>query len=333
MNYLNLFLSSLTVVDGLSKNTIESYKRDLESLLKYLENKNINVLDVTDNNLLEYFTDMSIKFSAKTIDRHISSIKHFFDFLQLENYIKHNPSTIIEHTKQRKNLPNYLSKEDVKKLMEKAKEDKSNFGLQFYCMLMLMYATGMRVSELVELKISSIEKEFDLTNQNFILKNYIKILGKGGKERFIPINKITVNILYEYLNLREKLLNGCYSEYLFTTRVIFSRKKEKIKNKVILKTNKKDGHIARQLFARHLKSLAIKAGIPINLISPHIIRHSIATHLLQNGADIRIIQEILGHSDISTTQIYTHIANDKLDNVLKTYHPLAKTNFEDIKKL
>ena len=333
MDYLNLFLSSITVVDGLSKNTIESYKRDLKLLFGYLKNKNIDILAVTDSDLLDYFNNISAGFSARTIDRHISSIKHFFDFLQLENYIKHNPSTNIEHTKQRKNLPNYLQKEDIKKLLDKAKEDRSNFGLQFYCMLMLMYATGMRVSELVELRISSIEREFDLKNENFTLKNYIKVLGKGGKERIIPINKATISILYEYLNLRERLLNGSYSEYLFTTRVIFSRNEKKVNKKIILKVNKKDGHIARQLFARHLKSLAIDAGISSELISPHVIRHSIATHLLQNGADIRIIQEILGHSDISTTQIYTHITNDKLDNILETYHPLAKVNLEDIKEL
>ena len=138
--------------------------------------------------------------------------------------------------------------------------------------------------------------------------------------------------LYKYLILREKLLNGVHSEYLFTTRVIFSRKEEKTKRKVILKINKNDSHIARQLFARHLKSLAISIGISEELISPHTIRHSVATHLLQNGADIRIIQEILGHSDISTTQIYTHIANDKLDSVLKKYHPLSKLNIKYIKE-
>ncbi len=333
MDYLNLFLSSLAVVDGLSKNTIESYRRDLELLFEYLKTRNVDILTVTDNDLLDYFKNISIKFSARTIDRHISSVKHFFDFLQLENYLKHNPSTAIEHTKQRKNLPNYLTKNDVKKLLAKAEEDKSDFGLQFYCMLMLMYATGMRVSELVELKISSVEKEFDLKNENFTLKNYLKVLGKGGKERIVPINSATVDIMHKYLNLRERLLSSSHSEYLFTTKVIFSRNKEKSDKKVILKVDKKDNHVARQLFARHLKSVAVAAGIAPELIHPHIIRHSIATHLLQNGADIRIIQEILGHSDISTTQIYTHVTNDKLDNVLKTCHPLAKANFKDMEEL
>lgn len=330
MDYLNLFLSSIVAVDGLSKNTIESYKRDLESLFKYINIRNINILAVTDDDLLDYFKNISTDFSARTIDRHISSIKHFFDFLQLENYIKHNPSTIIEHTKRRKSLPNYLSEDDVKKLLAKAGEDKSDFGLQFYCMLMLMYATGMRVSELVELRISSIEKEFDLKNEKFILKNYIKVFGKGGKERIVPINNATIDVMYKYLNLRERLLCGFYSEYLFTTKAIFSRNEKKLNNKITLKIDKKDNHVARQLFARHLKSVAVAAGIAPELIHPHIIRHSIATHLLQNGADIRIIQEILGHSDISTTQIYTHVTNDKLDNILKTCHPLAKVVLEDI---
>ena len=332
MDYLNLFLSSISVVDGLSKNTIESYKRDLESLFEYMAKKNINIIDTKESDLFKYFKDISKKFSDNTIDRHISSIKHFFDFLQLENYIKHNPSTAIEHTKHKKKLPKYLTKNDIKKLLDKAYQDKSNFGLQFYCMLLLMYATGMRVSELVELKISAIEKVFDFESNNFQLKDYIKVFGKGGKERILPINKTTMDILYKYLILREKLLNGVHSEYLFTTRVIFSRKEEKTKRKVILKINKNDSHIARQLFARHLKSLAMSIGISEELISPHTIRHSVATHLLQNGADIRIIQEILGHSDISTTQIYTHIANDKLDSVLKKYHPLSKLNIKYTKE-
>lgn len=312
-----LFISSLLSVDGLSKNTIDAYKNDLERLYKYFKNKNI--LDLKQSDLEEYIRFLSSSYSAKTVDRNISSIKHFYDFLQLEKIIQHNPSTLLEHQKQEIHLPKFLTEEEVNKLITKSAEDKSNFGIQFNCMLELLYASGMRVSELVSLKMSNLEKDFSFKNNNYKIKNYLKIIGKGDKERIIPITENAVNILENYLKLREKLLNGIYSEYIFTTKVIFARNDSKN-----IKYKSKDGYITRQVFARKLKDLAIKVGINQEKISPHIIRHSVATHLLKHGVDIRIIQQILGHSDISTTQIYTHLNNDEFKKTIKKYHPLAK---------
>lgn len=313
--YLMLFLNSILTTEGLSKNTLDAYKRDIIKLEEYFKNKDILYLEEKD--LESYINYLSASFSPRTVDRNISSIKHFYDFLQLEKIIKHNPSTLIEHKKQKLHLPNFLTEEEIDKLLNKAKEDDSNHGIQFYCMLELLYATGMRVSELVS--IENIEKDFNLKNNSYKIQNNIRIIGKGNKERIVPITENAIDILEKYLKLRDTLLNGTYSKYLFTTKVIFSKNKTtKIKYK------KTDNHITRQVFARHLKDLAISIGINPEKISPHIIRHSIATHLLKNGVDIRIIQQILGHADISTTQIYTHINNNIAKKTIENYHPLAK---------
>lgn len=313
--YLLLFLNSILTTEGLSKNTVEAYKRDIVKLEEYFKNKDILYIEQKD--LEKYINYLSINFSSKTVDRNISSIKHFYDFLQLEKIIKHNPSTLIEHKKQELHLPQFLTEEEIDKLLNKAKQDDSNYGVQFYCMLELLYATGMRVSELVS--IENVEKDFNLKDNSYKIKDSIRIIGKGNKERIIPITKTAVDILEKYIKLREKLLNGVYSKYLFTTKVIFSKNDSKK-----VKYKKTDNHITRQVFARHLKELAINVGIDQKKISPHVIRHSIATHLLKNGVDIRIIQQILGHSDISTTQIYTHINDGVAKSTIEKYHPLSK---------
>ncbi len=333
-NCIKYFLNNLTTVEGLSKNTFESYKRDINDLKKYFTKKNKNLLELLLDDLREYVIYLSNLYSNRTVDRHISTIKHFYDFLQLEKIIEKNPSTLLEHKKQKIYLPNVLTEREVKKLLVTSSNDNTDFGIQFYCMLELLYATGMRVSELVELPISAIEKEFNLDNSGFKLKNFMRILGKGNKERIIPLNNTAIDILYKYIALRKKLLCGEYSKYLFTTKVKFSKKntddENNKKRKRILKINKKDNHLSRQAFAKYLKFVAKLSGIDEDKISPHTIRHSVATHLLQNGADLRIIQEILGHADISTTQIYTHLENEKMKEAVEKHHPFAKLNEDDI---
>ena len=322
------FKDSLISVEGLSKNTIESYSRDLDKLSDFLNGKDIK--KITKNDLEKYIKNISELYSSRTIDRHISSIKHFFDFLQLENIIQHNPSTLLEHRKTEHYLPTFLTEEEVELLLQEASKDQSDFGIQFYCMLELLYATGMRVSELVSMKLSNIEKEFDLKSNSYKIKNFIRIIGKGNKERIIPINKTAIDLLVKYINLRNTILNGNYCEYLFTNKVSFSRTKSNVVAVKILKN--KNSCISRQVFARKLKEVAISVGINPDKISPHSIRHSVATHLLKGGADLRIIQEILGHADISTTQIYTHLSNGVAENTLKKCHPLSRVCGDDIIK-
>ena len=322
------FIDSLVSMEGLSKNTVESYNRDLDKLNDFFGTRDIK--NITKTDLENYIKHISNLYTNRTVDRHISSIKHFFDFLQLENIIKNNPSTLLEHKKIEHYLPKFLTENEVELLLQKASMDKSDFGIQFYCMLELLYATGMRVSELVSMKLSNIEKEFDLKNNSYKIKNFIRITGKGNKERIIPINKTAIDLLVKYINLRNTILNGNYCEYLFTNKVSFSRTKSNVVAVKILKN--KNSCISRQVFARKLKEVAISVGINPDKISPHSIRHSVATHLLKGGADLRIIQEILGHADISTTQIYTHLSNGVAENTLKKCHPLSRVCGDDIIK-
>ena len=316
MDYKRLFLNHLISSEGLSKNTLESYNRDLSQLKEYFPNKRF--VEITFEDLKDYVAFLNTKYKTQTISRHISSIKHFYDFLQLENILKDNPSTLIEHSKQEKHLPKFLTEDEVIEMLKISRQDRSDYGVLMNCMIQLLYATGMRVSELVSLKLSSIEKEYS-SEMKWTIKNKIIINGKGNKERIVPLNYNSITALISYLKLRDKLLLNDYSEWLFTTKVSFKKSNSR---KINFKSKKEDNHITRQVFARHLKDLAIKAGISPDKISPHIIRHSVATHLLNNGADIKVIQEILGHTNIATTQIYTHIANETLLNVVKRLHPL-----------
>ena len=312
------FINNLIVEKGYSNNTAMSYKNDLNNFFNFIKKDNIDKIVFMD--LKKYIEFLYNKGSSvSTLSRNISSLKQFFIFLQLENIIENNPAELLELPKKQEKLPVFLSEEEVNLLLDKAREDSSNYGIQFYCMLELLYATGMRVSELVELKISDIQKKYRKDGL-YTIDDYLIIKGKGSKERLVPINNKTKEILIKYLNLRERLLQNKHSEWLWTTLVNFS----KIKKDTKIKYKTKDNHITRQIFALNLKELAINCGIDIDKISPHIIRHSFATHLLNRGADLRILQELLGHSDISTTQIYTHIVDDKLKNIVNSLHPLAK---------
>ena len=319
-DYLDSFFNSLTLERGSSKNTVISYKNDLENILKYFFDKNVDPLNVKLEDLRKYVEFLYKRgFSSATLSRNISAVRQFYTFLQIEGIINENPAELLDFSKKEESVPQVLNENEINKLLEKAKKDTSNYGIQFYTMLELLYATGLRVSELVELKISDIQKKYK-KNGDYTIDDFLIIKGKGNKERFVPINKIAKNALIKYLNLREELLNEKKSEWLWTTLVIFSKNKYS----TTVKYKNKDNHISRQIFALNLKRLSIECNIDYDKVFPHSIRHSFATHMLQHGVDLRVLQELLGHSDISTTQIYTHIANEKLKNIVNKLHPLAK---------
>ncbi|MDR1425371.1 MAG: tyrosine recombinase [Rickettsiales bacterium] len=325
LDAIKIFIDYLDTAEGLSKNTLEAYRRDLVLLSNYLEEKSLALESITRSDLQNFLNNLSGNYENKSIDRFISSIRHFFNFLLREGTIDNNPATLLEHRKKGIHLPKFLLQSEVGILLGEAKKmTNSDFGIQFYCMLSLLYATGMRISELVTLRLSSLDREFNTKNSGYRIIDHIVVFGKGGKERIVPIGREALASLTNYMALREKLLGNQYSEYLFTTRVKFSKKNGE--RGVVYRLGKKDGHISRQVFARHLKDLAQTIGLEFNKISPHVIRHSVATHLMENGADLRVVQEILGHSDIATTQIYTHVSNGKLDRTLAEFHPLAKTD-------
>ncbi|MCM1053528.1 MAG: tyrosine recombinase [Ruminococcus sp.] len=260
-----------------SKNTRNAYAYDIILLAKYYKDKNINHL--TKEDIQEYLRKSDKK--ARTKAHYLTSINNYYKYLIEENRISKNPCDSIKMPKLEKKLPVYLTIEEVDKLLNIG--TSTAYDMRNKAMLEVLYATGVRISELCDLKMNNLYLDEDL----------IKVFGKGSKERIVPINREAKEFLLKYLDFgREKLLGTKDSEYVF----ISSR----------------HTRITRQAFFKFLKRLCEEKGIKKN-ISPHILRHSFATHLLNNGADLRIVQELLGHSDIQTTQIYTHLTNEKLE--------------------
>jgi len=284
---IELFTNYLLIDKKYSSNTIESYKRDLIKFNIFC-NKTINNISEKDiKNYLKYLTDN--KESKTSIARNISTLRSYYKFLMIEKIVNNNIMENIEFPKLDKKLPNTLDEEDIDKLLDIKLTDE--FSIRNKAMIELMYATGLRVSELVNIKIHDIDLDMAL----------VKTMGKGSKERIVPIGDYALYYLKNYLlNYRSNMLKREYNDYLFL--------------------NNHGKQMTRQGFFKILKKLAIEQGIDKEF-SPHTLRHSFATHLLNHGADLRSIQELLGHSDISTTQIYTHLSNEKLRESYDEFHP------------
>jgi integrase/recombinase XerD len=316
--HITNFLEKLKAEDGLSLNTTLSYGKDLELFSRFLEAKKIEFENVKINHLQDYFYDLHQEnLRSASISRKISCFKNFFKFLENENIIKSNPSLYLQVPKRDAKLPKFLSEEEVFKLLNFINSDKSEFGTKLSCMLEILYASGLRVSELVSLPIAAIQEAAD-NGGGKTLRNYLIVKGKGGKERIAPLNKTAIRMLQEYIFLRKKLGQE-KSKWLFVGKIRTSKKLGEIKQR---QASQKDSHITRQRFHQMLKELAAKVGIDPSRVHPHVIRHSFATHLLNSGVDLRILQELLGHSDISTTEIYTHILDSKLKELVFKFHPL-----------
>ena len=290
------FLKYLAAERRLSPNTFNrSYRYDLNSFLAYLANREITDLDqVTTDHIRNYISWCRRRdLSSRSISRRISTLRNFFRFLLSENHIATDPSYLIGHPKQGRSLPKALSIEEVDCLLAVSENLDSGSPLEARnnVMLHLLYATGLRVSELVKLSLVSINRQ----------SGNLRVLGKGGKERLVPIGEQARVLLEEYLDhIRPLLLMGKTSPSLFVTR--------------------QGKAMSRTRYWQILKEIAGKASIAKE-ISPHVLRHSFATHLLENGADLRSVQLMLGHSDISTTQLYTHIEQGRLKSIHKRFHP------------
>ena len=277
-----------------SENTIEAYVSDLQKLQNFAEQNLASVTPITISyeHLQEFLYKVSkINYSERTQARWISSIKGFFSFLLEDELREDNPSALLETPKLGLYLPDTLSLEEIEKLIS-ATEENTDLAKRNRCMIEVLYGCGLRVSELTELQISNI---------NF-KENYLKIQGKGDKVRFVPLADYTADFIKNYINnIRSKQkINPKYSDILFL--------------------NSRGAQISRQMVFLVIKEIVKKAGIQKN-ISPHTFRHSFATHLLQNGADLRFIQEMLGHSSITTTEIYTHLNTEELHETILKYHP------------
>jgi integrase/recombinase XerD len=289
---IDQYLQYLTIEKGLSSNTIESYQRDLSRYLDFLENNSIKDFSESDTAvLLKYIIEMRKEgLSARSRARHIVTLRGFFRFLVQEKILGSDPTKIIDIPKTGLRLPDFLSVDDISLLLKMPDTAKSK-GLRDAAMLELLYAAGLRVSELILLKLGSI----------YLEAGFIRVFGKGSKERVVPIGGFAREILETYINtVRPLLLKNIPSKYLFVARA--------------------GKPMTRQGFWKLLKKYAKQSGIQ-KKITPHSIRHSFATHLLEGGADLRSVQIMLGHSDISTTQIYTHITHEYLVNMHKKYHP------------
>ena len=277
-----------------SENTIEAYVSDLQKLQNFAEQNLASVTPITISyeHLQEFLYQVSkINYSERTQARWISSIKGFFSFLLEDELREDNPSALLETPKLGLYLPDTLSLEEIEKLIS-ATDENTDLAKRNRCMIEVLYGCGLRVSELTELQISNI---------NF-KENYLKIQGKGDKVRFVPLADYTADFIKNYINN------------------IRSKQKINPKHSDILFLNSRGAQISRQMVFLIIKEIVRKAGIQKN-ISPHTFRHSFATHLLQNGADLRFIQEMLGHSSITTTEIYTHLNTEELHETILKYHP------------
>lgn len=289
---IDAFLEMIAAERGASSHTIESYRHDLADLFAFLSIRNIEIRKATRIDLQLYLhTIVENNLNPKTQSRRLSAIHEFYRFLYSENLIKKNPADYLQAPKIGKSLPKYLTEEEVTLLIDTA----SHKNTHMYVMLELLYASGMRVSELVSLPLLAVTKD----------NKSISIIGKGNKERIVPLNEPAITALDQWLFQREfNLKNGRTSKWLFPS---FS----------------KEGHLTRDGFFKALKKIALLSGIDPSKVSPHVFRHSFASHLIAHNADLRSIQKMLGHANIATTEIYTHILQDRLKKTVEKSHPLA----------
>ena len=291
--YLQSFLDSLWLESGLSKNTVEAYQRDLLAFAAWLSQDDITLSTATRDDILRY-QGVRLRESrkARSEARLLSSLRRFYRYLCREEIRESDPTTQIESPRLGRPLPEGLTEQEVEKLLEQP-DIEQNLGLRDRTMLEVLYATGLRVSELVTLTIEQLNMRQGL----------IRCVGKGNKERLVPLGEVALNWLQQYLiEARPLLLLGHVSEDLFPTR--------------------RGKSMTRQAFWYLIKRYAQQAEIQKHL-SPHTLRHAFATHLLNHGADLRVVQLLLGHSDLSTTQIYTHVARERLKSLHASHHPRA----------
>jgi integrase/recombinase XerD len=296
------FLEMMSAERGAAKNTLISYERDLDELRSFLMQRKSSLDTAASADLQAFLGHMAREgYKASSQARRLSAIRQFYKFLYGENIRDDDPSGILDAPKKERSLPKTLSEADVGRMISLAADEARTEApdrldkLRLLALLELCYATGMRVSELVSLPARVLVEE----------GRFLIIRGKGAKERLVPLTRAAIAAVAAYGEELRKVHGD--KEFVF-----------------LFPANSAAGYLPRQVFARDLKSLGARAGIRSAALSPHVIRHAFASHLLANGADLRAVQELLGHSDISTTQIYTHVLDEKLRELVETHHPLAK---------
>ena len=286
INLIEKYIEFIFAQKNLAKNTVISYKNDLSEFARFIGHNDF--LDLTINQFKGYVSHLSKNFSPSSHCRKLSSVKNFFLYLYDLKLVNNTPMDFIDFPKLPKKIPKFLSESEVNILIEKSYEDHSFRGLRRTLLIEILYATGIRVSELVSIRLGDITDNY----------SSIIIKGKGGKQRIVPLFGKVISVLKKYIGFLNKLKEQSNSLFLFPS-------------------NSKLGHLTRNRFFQILKDLGEEINLDLKRISPHVLRHSFASHLLSRGVDLRIIQESLGHKDISTTQIYTHIQESKLRKILE----------------
>ncbi len=308
--FVDAFLDMITTERGAALNTRQAYWRDLADVSLHLRaNRDTDIDKATTADIQAYLKHLSEKIHIKgahtgkiavrTVARRLSALRQFYRFLVSESHRADDPTSTIESPKQTRTLPKTLSEQEVSDLITTAGEKGTPESKRLVCLLEMLYATGLRVSELVGLPMSAIGEG----------AQFLMVEGKAGRERMVPMSDPAQKALKTYTDARKRFINdeSTQSKWLFPSRTSDS------------------GHLTRQRFAQLLKDLARAAQVDESRVSPHVLRHAFATHLLSNGADLRSVQKMLGHADIATTQIYTHMIADKLKKTVKDKHPLSKT--------
>jgi integrase/recombinase XerD len=301
---VELFLDMLSAERGAGENTLVAYRNDLDDLSACLRAAHQTIANATTDDLRKFIASLTERgFKASSLARRLSAVRQLYRFLYAEGKRTDNPAAVLEGPKRSRSLPKVLSIADVDALLKQARANSENAeqppaqrlrAARLLCLLEVVYATGLRVSELVALPASAARRD----------QRMLVVRGKGGKERLVPLNSQAKRAMAEYLELRGGAGRDAQSKWLFPS---FGEQ----------------GHLTRQHFGRELKSLGQACGIQPARLSPHVLRHAFASHLLHNGADLRVVQTLLGHADISTTQIYTHVLEERLKTLVRDLHPLA----------
>lgn len=293
------FLEMMSAERGASLNTLDAYRRDLEDAGAFLGRR---LAEAGNEELREYLASLA-HLAPATQARKLVTLRQYYRFLLTEGFREDDPTALIDAPKSRRSLPRILDTDEVGRLLDRAAEeaadaDASSGGgqsaVRLRALIEVLYASGMRVSELVSLPVAAARRD----------ERYFTISGKGGRERIVPLSPAAREALQEWLRLRDAVPGWKDSPWLFPAASV-------------------GGHLPRQVFARELKALGARAGVAATSLSPHVLRHAFASHLLANGADLRSVQQLLGHADISTTQIYTHVQEERLMELVREHHPLA----------
>ena len=289
---LDAFIDNIWIEKGLSQNTLDSYRSDLEQFSKWLEKNNLSYLKTSKKEILSYLSFLFQKgLGSKTVARKLSSLKSFFRYLVFKSIIPNDPSSEVETPKLLKSIPKSISEKEVEALLA-APDEKTDIGLRDKTMIETLYSCGLRISELTNL---------ELLNLN-LRQGVIRVIGKGQKERLVPMGDQLIALLELYISSsRKNLLSKRHSDFLFLST--------------------RGQRMTRQSFWHRIKHYCWASGFEPDKISPHVLRHAFATHLLNNGADLRVVQLLLGHSDLNTTQIYTEVARQRLKRLHTEHHP------------